>query len=367
MRAAALVPLIAALAAPLGAQTFDSSAGPLRVEQVARGLEHPWSLAFLPDGRMLVTERPGRLRLIEDGRLSAPLAGVPVVDDTGQGGLFDVALAPDFAETGTLFLSYAEPRDGGAATAVARARLDGDRLEGLSVIFRMNRASRGGRHFGGRIVVAPDGTLFVATGDRGDGDRAQDGFDHAGKVLRIAPDGAAPPDNPFAAGGGAPEVWSLDHRNIQGAALDGAGRLWTVEHGARGGDEVNRPEAGLNYGWPVISYGVHYSGARIGEGTHKPGMEQPAFWWDPSIAPSGLTLYDGALFPQWRGDILVGALRAELIARVEMADGAPTGAEERLFEGAFGRIRDVRTGPDGALWFLTDEGDGGVFRVTPTQ
>jgi glucose/arabinose dehydrogenase len=354
-------------ATPAAAKLFDSSAGFIEATRVAAGFENPWSLAFLPDGRLLVTERPGRLRLVRDGEVSPPIAGVPEVYARGQGGLFDVVLAPDFADSGTLFLAYAEPRGDGAATALARARLVGDRLENVTVIFRMNRPSQGGRHFGGRIVFAPDGTLFLTTGDRGEPDRAQDPFDHAGKVLRLNPDGSIPADNPFADGAAAaPEVWSLGHRNIQGAGFDAEGRLWTVEHGAAGGDEVNRPEPGRNYGWPVISYGREYSGGRIGEGAAKPGMEQPAFHWDPSIAPSGLTVYDGALFPQWRGNVLVGALKFQLIARLE-PNTDDRFVEERIFDGDFGRIRDLRTGPDGALWFLTDEDPGAIYRLAPAD
>lgn len=371
MRAATLAALLAATAlTPALADVFETSAGPVRVERIAGGLEHPWALAFLPDGRMLATERPGRLRVIADGAVSEPVPGAPKVFAQGQGGLLDVAVSPDFAETGLIFLSFAEPAEGGARTAVARARLTGEGLDAalqdVEVIFRMSPASDGGRHFGSRIVVAPDGNLFIGTGDRGQDMRAQDPADHAGKVLRIGPDGAIPEDNPHVEGA-APEVWSWGHRNIQGAGLDADGRLWTVEHGARGGDELNRPEPGLNYGWPVISYGVHYDGSPIGEGARKDGMEQPAFYWDPSIAPSGLTVYDDDLFPEWRGDIIVGALRSQLIARVVMGEDGPTGEEERILEGDFGRIRDLRTGPDGALWFVTDDADGGVFRVAPAD
>ena len=351
------------------AETFESSAGPIAVEQVAGGLDRPWALAFLPDGRILVTERPGRLRIVEDGRVSAPLAGLPEVFAQGQGGLLDVTPARDVAETGTVFISYAEPAGSGRArTAVARARLAEDRLDDVEVIFRQEPALAGGRHFGSRIVEAPDGTLFVTLGDRGQRPMAQEPATHVGKLVRIAPDGSAPQDNPFhGREGHAPELWSIGHRNTQGADLDAEGRLWTVAHGARGGDEINRPEPGRNYGWPVISHGRHYSGAPIGEGTEKVGMEQPLHVWDPSIAPSGLTVYDGALFPDWRGDIFVGALRGAMIVRVDLERGEPTGAEERLFEFAFGRIRDVVTGPDGALWFVTDESPGALYRVAPAH
>jgi glucose/arabinose dehydrogenase len=368
MRAAFFL-LVATLAAePAAAKLFDSSAGFIETRQIAGGLENPWSMAFLPDGRILVTERAGRLRIIDDGVVSTPVAGVPTVSASGQGGLFDIAVSPDFAQSGVIFLSYAEPAEGGARTALARARLVGDRLEGVTTIFRMNRASPGGRHFGGRIAIAPDGALFLTTGDRGDAPRAQDPFDHAGKVLRLNPDGSIPADNPFADGAAAaPEVWSLGHRNVQGAGFGPDGRLWTVEHGAAGGDEVNHPEAGRNYGWPVISYGRHYSGGAIGEGVAKAGMEQPVFYWDPSIAPSGLTVYDGPLFPQWRGDVLVGALKYQLVSRLEPHADGDSFIEERIFDGDFGRIRDVRTGPDGAIWFLTDEAPGSLYRLSPAD
>ncbi len=367
MRPALFALLLAA--APAAAETFPSSAGPLAVERIAGGLENPWALAFLPDGRLLVTERPGRLRILSGGALSEPITGVPDVYARGQGGLLDVAPARDFADSGLLFLSYAEPAEGGRArTAVARARLAGDRLEDVRVIFRQAPALEGGRHFGSRVVEAEDGTLFVTLGDRGNRPMAQDPTNHVGKLVRIARDGAIPTDNPFADGAQAlPEIYSLGHRNTQGADLDAEGRLWVVAHGARGGDEFNRPEAGRNYGWPVISYGRHYSGAPIGEGTEKPGMEQPLFVWDPSIAPSGLSVYDGALFADWTGDLFVGALRGRMLVRVEIEDGAPTGVEERLLPDAFGRIRDVETGPDGALWFVTDEDPGGIFRSAPAD
>ncbi len=367
--------LALALAACLGAASLqaaetkvvDSSAGFMRIETAATGLEHPWSVAFLPDGRQLVTERSGRMRLIAAGVVSAPIPGLPEVYASGQGGLFDVALAPDFETSGRLYFSFAEPSDGGAATAVARARLVEDRLENVKVVFRMNKPSSGGRHFGGRIVVNADGTLFVTTGDRGEPSRAQDLRDHAGKVLRLAPDGSAPGDNPFQGRADAlPEIWSYGHRNPQGAALDAEGRLWTVEHGAAGGDEVNQPQAGRNYGWPVISYGTHYSGARIGEGTAKEGMEQPAFYWDPSIAPSGLAVYGGDLIPEWAGAIVAGALKYQLLSRLEVGPQG-IGAEERILDGDFGRIRDVRVGPDGAIWFLTDEADGALLRMAPAD
>lgn len=354
-----------------GAQETRSFAGEkVQVTVFAEGLAHPWGMAFLPDGRLLVTERPGRLRLVDgEGRLSKPLPGVPEVAASRQGGLLDVALDPDFSANRLIYLSYAEPRQGGAATAVARARLSpaADRLTGLEVIFRQQPAYAGGNHFGSRLVFARDGTLFVTLGERFSlSEKAQDLGTTLGKIVRINPDGSIPQDNPFRSTPGAlPEIYSLGHRNVQGAALEPAtGALWTVEHGARGGDEVNRPEAGKNYGWPVISYGRHYSGARIGEGTAKAGMEQPLFYWDPSIAPSGATFYTGDLFPAFKGQLFVGALAGEALVHVEVKDGKVLG-EERLPLGM--RVRDVAQGPDGALWLATDAEDGQILRLLPAR
>ncbi|MFS8041835.1 PQQ-dependent sugar dehydrogenase [Xanthobacter sp. AM33] len=339
----------------------------VRVVPFAEGLEHPWSIAFLPDGRLLVTEREGRLRVVDaSGQLGPPIAGVPQVAARGQGGLLDVALDPAFASNRLIYLSYSEPRPDGVATAVARARLSEDltRLTDLQVIFRQQPAHSGGNHFGSRLVFAPDGMLFVTLGDRFDlMDKAQDLSTTLGKVVRIAPDGAIPADNPFRDRPGArPEIFSYGHRNVQGGAIERTtGRLWTIEHGPRGGDEVNRPEAGKNYGWPVIGYGRHYSGARIGEGTRKAGMEQPLFYWDPSIAPSGAAFYSGDLLPGFKGQLFVGALAGQALVEVKIRDGAVTG-EERLPLGK--RIRDVRQGPDGALWLATDD-TGEILRVVP--
>lgn len=336
---------------------------------VAEGLEHPWGLAFLPDGRMLVTERPGRLRIVTpDGRLSEPLAGVPEVADGGQGGLLDVTLDPEFTGNRHIYLSYSEPGEDGAGTAVARAVLTDEGLWDLSVIFRQHPKVDSDIHYGSRLVIASDGRLFVTLGERGMRDQSQNLETHFGKVVRIERDGSVPTDNPFVGHADArPEIWSYGHRNPQGAALDPAtGQLWTVEHGARGGDEVNRPEAGENHGWPVISYGVHYSGAKIGEGTAKAGMEQPLYYWDPSIAPSGLTFYTGDRFPEWRGDLFVGSLKFGYLVRLDIADGMVIG-EERLIEDLDRRIRDVRQGPDGNLYLLTDEGDGQILRLAPAS
>ncbi|HXH04272.1 MAG TPA: PQQ-dependent sugar dehydrogenase [Candidatus Competibacteraceae bacterium] len=342
--------------------------GAVRVETLARGLEHPWGLAFLPDGGMLVTERPGRLRRVEpDGRLSEPLAGLPPVFAQGQGGLLDVALSPHFAEDRLVYLSFAEPGEGGAGTAVARGRLGSGGLEGTQVIWRQQPKVGGANHFGSRLLFRPDGTLFVTLGDRyAYRERAQDLAVTLGKIVRINPDGSVPPDNPFVGRAGArPEIWSYGHRNIQAAALHPeTAALWTVEHGARGGDELNHPEAGKNYGWPVITYGVDYSGLRIGEGTAKPGMEQPVYYWDPVIAPSGATFYTGAAFPQWQGSLLIGSLRPGLLVRLTFA-GDRVAHEERYLAELGERIRDVRQGPDGRLYLLTDSRDGRILRLLP--
>ncbi len=345
----------------------------IATEIVAKGLSNPWGLQFLPDGRTLVSERAGRLRIItQDGKLGTPIIGMPDVVASGQGGLLDVALAPDHATSGEIFFSYSEAREGGGnGTALARAKLVLDekgtgKLAGLRVIFRQEPAFSTTFHFGSRIVFAGDGTLFLTTGDRYAGkNEAQNPKNHIGKVVRITLDGDPAPGAPFGEGWD-PKVWSIGHRNIQGAALDPAtGALWTVEHGARGGDELNRPEAGRNYGWPVITYGRDYSFLKIGEGTHKDGMEQPVYYWDPSIATSGLTIYTGDMFPAWKGSFLVGGLAGSQLARLVMKDGAVV-AEEKLLTGLDERIRDVRQGPDGAVYVLTDDGrDGKLVRLTP--
>lgn len=375
-RAALAVLLVVITAASAQeAPTFESSAGRLSVELVAGGLDHPWAIQFLPDGRLIVTERSGNIRIIRNGQLSEPVAGVPEVYKRGQGGLLDIALASDFESSGRIYLSYAEPAESaglqrGAGTAVMSARLvlegESGRLEEQSVIFRMNKFTTSDRHFGSRIVIGKDGNLFVTLGERGESERAQDVSDLAGAVVRIAPDGSVPADNPRLEGWAA-ELWSKGHRNPQGATLrESDGALFIVEHGARGGDEVNMPQAGRNYGWPVITYGVDYSGARIGEGTEKPGLEQPLFYWDPSISPSGLDFYDGGLFPEWQGDLLSGGLSGEVMVHLSVEGDRITG-EEWLFEGQLGRVRDVRTGPDGAIYLAIDSDNGQILRVMPAK
>jgi glucose/arabinose dehydrogenase len=367
IRTAALALLVACGSTTAQTQDFASRQGPIRLVQVARGLENPWSLAFLPDGRMLVTERPGRLRIVSaTGQISAPLTGVPEVEAGGQGGLLDVVLAPDFAQTRTIYLSYAEPGQGGAGTAAARARLGDAGLTDVNVIFRQTPKHSGGAHFGSRIVPTRDGNVFITTGDRRQGMPAQDLGGHLGKVIRVRQDGGVPADNPFVSREGAkPEIWSYGHRNLQGATLHPeTGELWTVEHGAMGGDEVNTPKPGRNYGWPVITYGVDYSGAKIGEGTAKAGMEQPVHYWDPSIAPSGMTFYTGDKFPAWHGNLFVGSLKFGRLVRLEV-NGTRVTNEERLLDGFGSRVRDVRQGPDGYLYIVTDESNGRIMRVEP--
>ncbi len=362
-----------AAAAGLAAPAAQAQAGAVTTEVVARGLQNPWGLAFIGNGRMLVTERPGRMRVVApDGSLGEPLAGVPQVDVVGQGGLLDVTTDRDFARNRTLYFCYAEPAasGGGNSTALASARLSDDatRLEGVKVIFSQRPKVSSRAHFGCRIVQARDGNLFLTLGDRfsrmAD---AQTLDNHLGKVVRIKPDGSVPPDNPFVGRAGAlPEIWSLGHRNLQGAALAADGRLWTGEHGPQGGDEINRPEAGKNYGWPVITYGENYGGGPIGEGlTAKPGLEQPLHYWVPSIAPAGMAFVHSDRYGKaWRGNLLVGSLKFRYLARLEL-DGTRVRREEKLLPTLGQRVRDVRQGPDGFIYLLTDERNGQLLRLLP--
>jgi glucose/arabinose dehydrogenase len=377
MRASTALALAAALIVPQTAVAEitnapkQSTKRAIKAETVAKGLVHPWGLAFLPGGGLLVTERPGRMRIIgKDGRLSAPLDGVPAVAARGQGGLLDVTLSPDFASSALVYFSYAEAREAGKnGTTVARAKLvmgeDGGRLEDVKVIFRQQPSYASNNHFGSRIVFTRDGSLFVTLGERFSArDQAQDPTNHLGKLVRIMPDGSPYAGNPKR-DGWRTEIWSIGHRNVQGAALHpSTGKLWTIEHSARGGDEINIPDAGKNYGWPVISYGRNYDFTKIGIGTHKEGMEQPVYYWDPSIAPSGAAFYTGDVFPEWKGNLFVGALAGQALHRLVL-DGEKVVGEEALLTELRERVRDVRMGPDGVLWLLTDSPDGRILRVVP--
>lgn len=349
-----------------------------RVETVATGLENPWAIAFLPDGRALVTERPGRLRIVgKDGKLSPPVTGLPKIAAVGQGGLLDVAIAPDFTQSRTIYFTLAEPRGPNGAvnpnsTSAASARFVEEkgeaRLEDVKIIFRQEPAYAGGLHFGSRIAIARDGTLFITTGERNLKTPAQDLKQDLGKVIHLNADGSIPQDNPFVGRKDArPEIWSYGHRNIQGAAIHPVtGKLWIDEHGPKGGDEINIPAKGKNYGWPVIGFGVDYSGAKIHESTHKAGMEQPIYHWEPSIAPSGMAFYTADAFPAWRGNLFIGALALTHLTRLEL-DGEKVVKEERLLGNLGLRIRDVRQGPDGLLYLLTDARDGKLLRLAPVK
>ena len=368
-RAALVATVLALIPLPAPAQTITTQEHAFRIVKVVEGLEHPWGLAFLPDGRMLVTERPGRLRVIgRDGKLDPQaVSGLPQIAVHGQGGLMDVALHPRFAENNLVYLSYAASGEGGVGTEVARGRLTGSRLEDVLVVFRQQPKGSSGNHFGSRLVFDREGFLYITLGDRGERERAQKADDHAGSVIRLHDDGRVPKDNPFVGKPGwKPEKYTLGNRNIQGAALHPqTGLLWTHEHGPQGGDEINVIRAGVNYGWPVITYGVNYvTGTKIGEGTHKPGMAQPLHYWVPSIAPSGMAFHTGDRFPRWRGDLFVGALRDQMLVRLRL-EGEKVIAEERMLKNAIGRIRDVRNGPDGLLYLLTDEPRGVLARLEP--
>ncbi|MEO0501742.1 MAG: PQQ-dependent sugar dehydrogenase [Pseudomonadota bacterium] len=343
---------------------LDTARGAVTVTAVATGLDQPWGVAELPDGSLLITERDGVLLRVADGRASR-VNGAPRVAASGQGGLLDVTLARDFATSRTLFLTYSKRQSGGAGTALAAAELsaDGRRLDNLRDLFVSAPGFAGGRHFGSRVVEAADGTLYVTIGDRGDRPSAQDRGNHNGAIVRVNRDGTVPGDNPFVGEAGVqPHIWSYGHRNPQGAGLDARGTLWTAEHGARGGDEVNRVRKGANFGWPVISYGVHYSGGTIGEGTTKAGMEQPLHYWDPSIAPSGLMIYQGDMFPEWRGDMFVGSLKFGYISRLDLS-GNDVREVEQIGGDETGRVRDIVEAPDGSILFIS-VGNGAVYRMT---
>ncbi len=347
---------------------FSTEKAPVQVETLASGLDNPWSVEVMPDGAFIVTELGGKLRIIRDGKASSPIGGVPKSVRKGQGGLLDVALDPGFGTNRTLFLSMAVAEGSRYGTAIVRGVLskDAKNLTDVKELFRMNKFTGKGQHFGSRIVFASDGSLFFGIGDRGERDRAQDMRDHAGSILHINPDGSIPANNPYKDGNtGLPELWSKGHRNPQGIVIDPqSGQLLTVEHGARGGDEVNAPQPGKNYGWPVITYGKDYSGAEIGVGQAAEGYEQPLYYWDPSIAPGAIDVYHGAMFPQWDGNLLVSALKYQLLARLERDESGKIISEERLFEGEFGRIRDVKVAPDGAVLVVTDGDDGRLLRIS---
>ncbi|AHD09569.1 Glucose/sorbosone dehydrogenase [Phaeobacter gallaeciensis] len=350
------------LAAGASAEALSSSQGALRIEKMAQGLDIPWAFDFLPDGSVLITERAGNLLLLSDGRLTR-IKGTPKVTDQGQGGLLDVMVPRTFAKTRRIYLTYAKRVGRGSATAVATGQLArrNTQLQGLRDIFVAAPAASSGRHFGSRLADGPDGHIYVTLGDRGDRQSAQVLASHQGSILRLTPEGSVPRSNPLIKRRGAqPEIWSYGHRNPQGLTFAADGSLWSVEHGARGGDEVNRVEKGANYGWPIISYGRHYSGLKIGEGTEKPGLKQPEHYWDPSIAPSNLLVYSGKMWPDWRGDVFVGSLKFDYIARLS---GAPLKEVEQIKGEQTGRIRDLREAPDGSIWFAS-ETDGAIYRLS---
>ena len=349
---------------------FQSQHHSFDVRVIAKGLKQPWSLAFLPDGRMLVTEKSGHLRIVErDGAVSPPLSGVPSSDVVGQGGLMDVVLHPDFASNQLLYLSYAVAEKGGAGTDVARARLTESGLENPETIFSANPRFKGGRHFGSRLLFLPDGTLLITLGDRGHRPNGQNLGVHPGSIIRVNDDGTVPADNPMLGLDGVrPEIYTFGNRNVQGITLDRASaRVWAHEHGPQGGCEINLVEAGANYGWAEITFGRNYvTGTRIGEGEHRDGVNDPAWQWTPSIAPSGMAFYSGDAFPAWHGNLFVGSLKFSMLSRMTL-EGERIVSEERLLEGELGRIRDVRQGPDGLIYLLTDARNGQLVRLEPSK
>ncbi|MDR7144362.1 PQQ-dependent sugar dehydrogenase [Rhizobium sp. BE258] len=354
--------------AAYAADTVQTKDVAVSVETLTTELDHPWAVEVMPDGAYLVTERPGNIRIIRDGKVSEPLAGVPEVSARGQGGLMDVALAPDFAQSRILYFTAAIANARGSGTEAFSARLSADEtgIQDVKPIFTMAKFTGGNIQYGSRIAIAGDGSLFISVGDRGSRDRSQDFKDDAGSIVHVNADGSIPADNPFRDGAKArPEIWSKGHRNPQGITFDAADdKLYTVEHGARGGDEINLIAPAKNYGWPVITYGVDYSGAKIGEGTNKEGLEQPLHYWDPSIAPGAIAVYRGKMFPEWDGDMLVAALKFQLLSRMQRDGSGKFVGEERMFEGKYGRIRDITVAPDGALLMVTDESDGALLRVS---
>jgi glucose/arabinose dehydrogenase len=371
----ALIALLLATGAPFSIaaerRTVQSEKHAFNLVTLVEGLENPWSIAWLPDGRMLVNERAGRLRIVSSDFKLDPKAveGLPKIVAAGQGGLFDVVLHPGYKDNGWIYISYSGPGAGGHGTELMRAKLDGHRLSDQQVLFRMEPKSDSGQHFGGRIVFDGKGHLFLTLGERGDRTRAQRLDDHAGGVIRLNDDGTVPRDNPFVGRKDAkPEKFSYGNRNMQGAALHPVtGELWVHEHGPQGGDEVNIIRAGRNYGWPLVTYGAEYgSGVKIGQSTPKAGIEMPLYYWVPSIAPSGLVFYEGDKFPNWRGNMLLGALAGQMLVRLEL-DGEKIVREERMLKGVIGRIRDVRVGPDGFVYLLTDERRGVLVRLEPAK
>ena len=356
---------------PALAQTMHSEKQSFRLVQLTQGLENPWSVAFLPDGRLLITERAGRLRIVNpDYTLDPkPISGLPEIAAGGQGGLFDVVLHPQYAKNGWIYFAYSAPGPGGSGTALARGKLVDHQMTQVQVLFSMEGKTRSTQHFGGRIVFDDAGFVYLTLGDRGDKARAQQANDHAGSIIRLHDDGRIPKDNPFVnVAGTKPEKFTLGNRNVQGAALNPkTGELWTHEHGPQGGDEINIIKSGRNYGWPIITYGVNYGlGTKIGEGTAKAGLEQPLYVWTPSIAPSGMVFYNGDTFSNWNTNLFVGALRAGVLVRLEL-QGDKVVHEERLLQGAVGRIRDVRVGPDQSIYLLTDERAGSLYRLEPVK
>lgn len=371
LRTLSLALCIAAVTPFVSAKTLSvkTEAGNIQVKTIAEGLENIWGMAFLPDGSMLVTERRGRMRVVSaDGKVGEPLAGLPEIYAQGQGGLLDVVLAPDFETSKRIYFSYSEPGKGGNSTAVSFATLNGSKLENVTRVFSQQPKINSGAHFGSRLVWAPDGTLFITLGDRySEKDKAQTLDNHQGKVVRINADGSIPKDNPFVKTPGAlPEIWSYGHRNVQGAAINPITKeLWTGEHGPQGGDELNIDRAAKNYGWPVITYGENYGGGKIGEGTHKEGMEQPNYKWVPSIATAGFIFYTGDKFPQWKNNILLASLKDKTFVRL-VVEGEKITKEERLLNKELNqRLRHVVQGPDGLVYVVSDESKAKIYQISP--